>query len=388
MKTLVVFDYSGTLSLAAVAFGRPDRLREQFDASGLAAFGIASPEVFWDEVVGPTWTEGSTTPVGYRGVMARRVRERCGVHPGDPADDRIRAAVSRFVGAYLGQSRIDLRWQPLLNALASNPDVQILVATDHYAEATDYIVGYLRDRGLAARAIRDVPEAPPAPARILVANSADLGAPKAALAFWEQSRALLPAQMDRVILIDDFGFNEQPGDSYGARQKVAERMAKTAFLLEEVFGVAVEVEVLPFLIDPGAPAGAAGAVIREMDGQIRALLSGGAGGAPSPSARQTENPAPGGSGMPTVPTLPACKRKPDLTYPCPWVYKVVGADPDALRQAIAAVVGPRPHAVTPSRTSANGKYHSLNLALEVRDEAERLALYDGLRRQPAVRIVM
>lgn len=386
MKTLVVFDYSGTLSLAAVAFGRPDRLREQFDASGLAAFGIASPEVFWDEVVGPTWTEGSTTPVGYRGVMARRVRERCGVHPGDPADDRIRAAVSRFVGAYLGQSRIDLRWQPLLNALASNPDVQILVATDHYAEATDYIVGYLRDGGLAARAIRDVPEAPPAPARILVANSADLGAPKAALAFWEQSRALLPAQMDRVILIDDFGFNEQPGDSYGARQKVAERMAKTAFLLEEVFGVAVE--VLPFLIDPGAPAGAAGAVIREMDGQIRALLSGGAGGAPSPSARQTENPAPGGSGMPTVPTLPACKRKPDLTYPCPWVYKVVGADPDALRQAIAAVVGPRPHAVTPSRTSANGKYHSLNLALEVRDEAERLALYDGLRRQPAVRIVM
>ena len=92
--------------------------------------------------------------------------------------------------------------------------------------------------------------------------------------------------------------------------------------------------------------------------------------------------------MPTDPTLPACKRKPDLTYPCPWIYKVVGADPDALRQAIAAVVGPRPHTVTPSRTSARGKYHSLNLALEVRDEAERLALYDGLRRQPAVRIVM
>jgi putative lipoic acid-binding regulatory protein len=384
MKTLVVFDYSGTLSLEAVAFGRPDRLREQLDASGLAAFGIASPEVFWEEVVGPTWTEGSTTPVGYRGVMARRIRERCGVRPGDPADDRIRAAVSRFVEAYLGQSRIDLRWQPLLNVLTSNPDVQILVATDHYAEATDYIVGCLRDGGLTARAIRDAPETPPA--RILVANSADLGAPKAERAFWEQSRRLLPAQMDRVILIDDFGFNEQPGDSYGARQKVAERMAKTAFLLEEVFAVAVE--VLPFLIDPGVAAGAAGAAIRETDGQIRALLSGSAGGAPPPSARQTENPAPGGSGMPTDPTLPACKRKPDLTYPCPWIYKVVGADPDALRQAIAAVVGPRPHTVTPSRTSARGKYHSLNLALEVRDEAERLALYDGLRRQPAVRIVM
>jgi len=66
----------------------------------------------------------------------------------------------------------------------------------------------------------------------------------------------------------------------------------------------------------------------------------------------------------------------------------LGADPDALRQAIAAVVGPRRHTVTPSRTSANGKYHSLNLALEVRDEAERLTLYDGLRRQPAVRIVL
>jgi putative lipoic acid-binding regulatory protein len=386
MKTLVVFDYSGTLSLAAVAFGRPDRLREQLDASGLAALGIASPGVFWDEVVGPTWTEGSTTPVGYRGVMARRIRERCGVRPGDPADDRIRDAVSRFVGAYLGQSRIDLRWQPLLNALTSNPDVQLLVATDHYAEATDYIVGYLRDGGLTARAIRDEPEAPAAPARILVANSADLGAPKASRAFWEQSRRLLPARMDRVILIDDFGFNEQAGDSYGARQKVAERMAKTAFLLEEVFDGAVE--VVPFMIEPGLPAGAAGAVIRETDGQVRALLSGTAGGSPSPSARQTENPAPGGSGLQPPREPPACKRKPDLTYPCPWVYKVVGADPDALRQAIAAVVGPRRHTVTPSRTSANGKYHSLNLALEVRDEAERLTLYDGLRRQPAVRIVL
>ena len=386
MKTLVVFDYSGTLSLEAVAFGRPDRLREQLDASGLAAFGIASPGVFWDEVVGPTWTEGSTTPVGYRGVMARRIRERCGVGAGDPADDRIRAAVSRFVDAYLGQSRIDLRWQPLLNALASNPDVQVLVATDHYAEATDYIVDYLRDGGLTAGAIRDVPEPPAAPARILVANSADLGAPKAARAFWEQSRSLLPARMGRVILIDDFGFNEQPGDSYGARQNVAERMAKTAFLLEEVFDGAVE--VVPFMIEPGLPAGAAGAVIRETDGQVRALLSGTAGGSPSPSARQTENPAPGGSGLQPPREPPACKRKPDLTYPCPWVYKVVGADPDALRQAIAAVVGPRPHTVTPSRTSAGGKYHSLNLALEVRDEAERLALYDGLRRQPAVRIVM
>ncbi len=85
---------------------------------------------------------------------------------------------------------------------------------------------------------------------------------------------------------------------------------------------------------------------------------------------------------------PACKRKPDLVYPCPWAYTLIGADVDGLRRAAADVVGERAHTLTPSRTSAGGNYHSLNLALEVRDEADRLSLYEAFRRHPAVRLVL
>lgn len=386
MMTLVVFDFSGTLSLEAPAFGRPDHLPAVLRESGLADLGIESAGVFWNEVVNPTWAEGSTTPIGYRGIMARRIRERCDVRLGDRVGDRIDAAVSRFVAAYLGQSRIDRRWQALLSALTVHPDVQVLVATDHYAEATECILNNLRDWRLPAVAIRNVPTPLPSPPPILVANSADLGAPKAARAFWDEVRRCLSGEVAQVAVVDDFGFNEQTGDSYAAREKVAERMARTASLLEEVFPSPVK--ILPFMIDPAAPAGVQEAAIRDVDEQIRALLPDEWGDAPSLSARGSERLRSGGSGLQSPREPLACKRKPDLIYPCPWAYTLIGADADGLRRAVSDIVGERVHTVTLSRTSAGGKYHSLNLALEVRDETERLGLYDAFRRHPAVRLVL
>ena len=52
-------------------------------------------------------------------------------------------AVSRFVDAYFEQSTIDSRWRPLLKKLAADPSVRTVIASDHYAEATDVIVGSL-----------------------------------------------------------------------------------------------------------------------------------------------------------------------------------------------------------------------------------------------------
>jgi len=81
-------------------------------------------------------------------------------------------------------------------------------------------------------------------------------------------------------------------------------------------------------------------------------------------------------------------RKPDLRYPCAWGYKVIGADPDRLRQAIAEALQELPHTITPSHTSLTGKYLCLEVELTVPDEECRVGIFDALRRHPAVKCVL
>ena len=81
-------------------------------------------------------------------------------------------------------------------------------------------------------------------------------------------------------------------------------------------------------------------------------------------------------------------RKPEMEYPCLWGYKVIGAEPDRLRLAIAEVLQERPHSVTPSHSSQTGKYICLDVELTVLNEDVRLEIYEALRRHPAVKIVL
>ena len=81
-------------------------------------------------------------------------------------------------------------------------------------------------------------------------------------------------------------------------------------------------------------------------------------------------------------------RGPEIDYPCPWGYKVIGTDMERLRSAIAEVIQERPHTVTPSNRSVTGKYHCLNVDIVVASEECRLEIYEGLRRHPAVKIVL
>ena len=72
-EKLIIFDYSGTLSLEASLFARPDNLMKELEESGLKEFGIESPEIFWEQLVNPTWTEGSTTLVSYKKVLENQI---------------------------------------------------------------------------------------------------------------------------------------------------------------------------------------------------------------------------------------------------------------------------------------------------------------------------
>jgi putative lipoic acid-binding regulatory protein len=79
--------------------------------------------------------------------------------------------------------------------------------------------------------------------------------------------------------------------------------------------------------------------------------------------------------------------KPDIEYPCPWVYKIIGTAEGELRAAVAALIT-ESHTLALSKTSKKGKYTSLNLTINVMDEAHRDAIYARLSGSPKIKMVM
>jgi putative lipoic acid-binding regulatory protein len=89
-------------------------------------------------------------------------------------------------------------------------------------------------------------------------------------------------------------------------------------------------------------------------------------------------------------------QKPEITYPCLWGYKVVGADEAEVRQAIQECLheslnpdsGDREFEIGFSRASSKGNYVSLTLNLEIQDQEERDTLFRALADRPEVRMVI
>jgi hypothetical protein len=234
IERLAVLDFSGTLCLAAPRFAAPEALREELEASGLAALGI-SPEVFWSELINPTWTAGSTTPTGYRRILTARLEEvlAAGILP--PAGGPIAPFVSRFAERYFQSCRVDPLWSRFLRTCTGQAGLATVIASDHYAEATDAIVRSLTGMAIPARPLAGAPASRPEEA-VLVANSADLGVPKSSREFWDSVRVVLGCrELKGIFLVDDFGSNEPEGDAYGDPERVRERRDGTAARLGEVF---------------------------------------------------------------------------------------------------------------------------------------------------------
>lgn len=84
----------------------------------------------------------------------------------------------------------------------------------------------------------------------------------------------------------------------------------------------------------------------------------------------------------------SCKEKPNIKYPCPWLYKVIGQNEKDLREAISTVFGDKELIVTKSHTSSGRKYCSLNIELVVKDEESRLGHYNNLTNHAAIKVVM
>lgn len=82
------------------------------------------------------------------------------------------------------------------------------------------------------------------------------------------------------------------------------------------------------------------------------------------------------------------KRKVKLEYPCSWIYKIIGPDPDEMRRAVEEIIRDRAYKITHSRSSETSKYHCLNVELSVESEFHRTTLYEALKAHQAVKIIL
>ena len=82
------------------------------------------------------------------------------------------------------------------------------------------------------------------------------------------------------------------------------------------------------------------------------------------------------------------KQKIRLTYPCNWIYKIIGTDEKEMNSAVGELIRDRRYRISVSRSSAKAKYIALNVELTVESEAHRLVLYEELKAHPAIKVIL
>jgi hypothetical protein len=241
MKYLVIFDFSGTLSIEAVLFGRDENLCREFKLSGLWQIGLQSSEIFWSDVIAPTWQQGATTPIGYAALLTTRLASIC-----DQPETVIARCAAAFADRYFTGSCIHLAWVSLLRELVEHPDTLVLIATDHYADATGHILNQLKRLDIPGASFSQTAHEWHGDT-IVIANSADVGTLKATAEFWHRVKDRLALEtLSSIVLVDDFGWNESSDDRYAAAEKITTRKQATEDVLSVVFGCPVR--TVPFLL--------------------------------------------------------------------------------------------------------------------------------------------
>lgn len=81
-------------------------------------------------------------------------------------------------------------------------------------------------------------------------------------------------------------------------------------------------------------------------------------------------------------------KKPVITYPCSWSYRIIGPSEQILRSAVSNVMGNKAHQVSLSNTSSGGKYQSVHLEVNVYSDEERLDIFNKLKNEPQVKFVL
>ncbi len=78
----------------------------------------------------------------------------------------------------------------------------------------------------------------------------------------------------------------------------------------------------------------------------------------------------------------------ELTYPCEWEYKVIVETHIEIKSVTFCVLGDREHIIKESKISKNGKYKSHNISLLVHNDDDRHTVFEQLKKDENVKMVL
>jgi len=81
-------------------------------------------------------------------------------------------------------------------------------------------------------------------------------------------------------------------------------------------------------------------------------------------------------------------KKLELRYPCNWDYKVIIQKECDIHDIAKCVFGEREHKVTKSNKSKGDKYHSYNVSTLVHNDDDRKELFEQLKKDENVKMVL
>lgn len=81
-------------------------------------------------------------------------------------------------------------------------------------------------------------------------------------------------------------------------------------------------------------------------------------------------------------------KKPVIHYPCQWEYRIIGADPERMRLAVADILGNEDYSLQEANWSRQRRWLSMSLELVVINEAHRYEVHRALREHPDIRMVL
>jgi len=86
--------------------------------------------------------------------------------------------------------------------------------------------------------------------------------------------------------------------------------------------------------------------------------------------------------------LDSNSKKPIINYPCDWQYKVIGTDLDEMIKAIEIVADGMEYKISSSNVSSKGNYFSINLKVFVTSEVIRDIIFEKLKANEFVKMVL
>jgi len=82
------------------------------------------------------------------------------------------------------------------------------------------------------------------------------------------------------------------------------------------------------------------------------------------------------------------QEKADINYPCQWSYRIIGTDETPIKNSVAALITDKKYTLTSSNKSSGGKYVSMVLSLIVDNEDQRVSLFDALKANNEIKMVL